>query len=143
MVPVFALSLYTGIELHIAGHGVDHEIWHNWAVLHVVVSLLFMTLGIFHVKSHWGWYKGLRTIGCKGKRKVVLLLSVVFVLVIVSGLSLLFFVDGANSLIGLLHYQIGIVVGVLGILHILKRKQLLCKGVVNHLFGKKKSYIGR
>lgn len=129
LVPVFALSIYTGIELHIAGHGMNHEIWHDWAVFHTMVSLLFIALGIVHIKSHWGWYKGLKIKDCIGKRKVVVLLSAVFVLIVVSGLSLLFFVDGKNSSIGLLHYKVGIIVSVLGMLHILKRKQLLYKGV--------------
>lgn len=66
---VFILSFYTGVELHIAGQGVDHESWHIWAIFHTNASLLFMILGIIHVKSHWAWYKGLRTVGCKGKRK--------------------------------------------------------------------------
>ena len=70
---VFILSFYTGVELHIAGQGVDHESWHIWAIFHTNASLLFMILGIIHVKSHWAWYKGLRTVGCKGNRKAVLL----------------------------------------------------------------------
>ena len=82
---VFILSFYTGVELHIAGQGVDHESWHIWAIFHTNASLLFMILGIIHVKSHWAWYKGLRTVGCKGKRKAVLLLSIVFLLAVVSG----------------------------------------------------------
>lgn len=130
LVPAFILSLYTGIELHIAGHGIEHEVWHNWAVFHTIVSLLFMVLGGIHIKSHWGWYKGLKTIGCKGKRKVVILLSLVFVSVAVTGILLLLFVDGANSAVGLLHYKIGIVMGVLGAMHILKRKRFLYKGFI-------------
>lgn len=141
LIPVFVLSFYTGIELHLAEHGIGHETWHNWAVFHTIASLLFMILVGIHVKSHWGWYKGLKTIGCKGKRKIVLILSVIFALTVVSGLSLLLFVDGANSSIGLLHYKVGIVTGVLGVLHILKRKQILYKGVSSHVFGKKKRKI--
>lgn len=57
LVPVFILSFYTGVELHIAGQGVDHESWHIWAIFHTNASLLFMILGIIHVKSHWAWYK--------------------------------------------------------------------------------------
>ena len=92
-----------------------------------------MILGIIHVKSHWAWYKGLRTVGCKGKRKAVLLLSIVFLLAVVSGILLVFFVDGANSSLGLWHYRIGIFVSVLGVLHILKRKRGLYKGVRRHV----------
>ena len=136
LVPVFVLSLYTGIGLHLAGHGTDHETWHQWGVFHVIVSLLFMTLAAIHIKSHWGWYKGVKTKGCKGKRRAVSLLTLLFALAVVSGLSLLFWVDGANSTVGLLHYKTGIAAGVLGALHLLKRKRLLCKGVANHVFRK-------
>lgn len=133
---VFILSFYTGVELHIAGQGVDHESWHIWTIFHTNTSLLFMILGIIHVKSHWAWYKGLRTVGCKGKRKAVLLLSIVFLLAVVSGILLVCFVDGANSSLGLWHYRIGIFVSVLGVLHILKRKRGLYKGVRRHVLGK-------
>ena len=79
------------------------------------------------------WYKGLKTVGCKGKRKAVLLLSIVFLLAVVSGILLVCFVDGANSSLGLWHYRIGIFVSVLGVLHILKRKRGLYKGVRRHV----------
>lgn len=78
LIPLFILSLYTGIKLHIAGHHANHEIWHNWTVFHTIASLLFTIFGIVHIKSHWGWYKGLKTTGCKGKKKVVLLFSITF-----------------------------------------------------------------
>ena len=136
LVPVFVLSFYTGIELHVAGQNVSHEVWHYWAVFHTAVSLLFMMVVGIHVRSHWGWYKGLKKAGCRGKKKVVLLLSIVFLLVVVSGLSLLLFIDGANSWMGLLHYKIGIVVGILGVLHLLKRKRIFFKGVSTHVFGR-------
>ena len=135
LIPLFTLSLYTGIELHVAGHGSDHGIWHNWAVFHTITSLLFSLLGMIHVKSHWAWYKGLKTAGCRGKRKVVLILSVVFVSIIITGILLLFWVAGANSPIGLLHYKIGIVMGVLGVLHLLKRRRYLYNGFIANLIG--------
>ena len=123
LIPLFILSLYTGIKLHIAGHHANHEIWHNWTVFHTIASLLFTIFGIVHIKSHWGWYKGLKTTGCKGKKKVVLLFSI--------------FVDGANSPTGLLHYKIGIATGVLAILHILKRKHFLYSGFKTNIIAKK------
>ena len=93
--------------------------------------------GIVHNKSHWGWYKGLKTTGCKGKKKVVLLFSITFALVIITGILLLLFVDGANSPTGLLHYKIGIATGVLAILHILKRKHFLYSGFKTNIIAKK------
>ena len=93
--------------------------------------------GIVHIKRHWGWYKGLKTTGCKGKKKVVLLFSITFALVIITGILLLLFVDGANSPTGLLHYKIGIATGVLAILHILKRKHFLYSGFKTNIIAKK------
>ena len=54
LLAVAAFSAYSGIELHVAGHGDVHEIWHNWAVVHVITSLLFLIFGIVHVKMHIG-----------------------------------------------------------------------------------------
>lgn len=128
LIPLFILSAYTGIELHIAGHGSNHEIWHNWAVFHVVMSFLFFIVGIFHVTIHWGWYKGFINNGIGRKSKITLTLSVVFVFVVATGIILLC-IDGANSNIGLWHYKTGILVGVISIGHILKRIPILRKSL--------------
>ena len=50
LIPAFILSAATGIGLHIAGHGEEHQLWHNWAVAHIVASLAFLISGIWHVK---------------------------------------------------------------------------------------------
>lgn len=128
LIPLFILSAYTGIELHIAGYGSNHEIWHNWAVFHVVMSFLFFIMGIFHVTTHWGWYKGLINNGIGKKSKITLTLSVVFVFVVVTGIILLC-INGANSNIGLWHYKTGILVGVISIGHILRRISILRKSL--------------
>lgn len=124
LIPLFTLSAYTGIELHIAGHGNNHEIWHNWAAFHVVMSLLFFVALILHVTTHWGWYKGLLNNGIGKKSKITLALSVVFMFVVVTGLILLC-IDGANSNMGLWHYKTGILAGAISIGHILKRISIL------------------
>ena len=71
LIVVFIVSAISGVGLHIAGHGNCHEIWHNWAVFHVVGSVLFLVAIIFHVATHWGWYKGIikKGIGRKSKEK--------------------------------------------------------------------------
>ena len=93
---VFILSAFSGIKLHIAGHGNDHEQWHHWAVFHVLTSLLFFIAVLFHITTHEGWYKGLIRNGISKKSKVTVVLSVVFLLVTVTGVALLG-VNGANS----------------------------------------------
>ena len=128
LIIAFVLSACSGIELHIAGHGNSHEVWHNWAVFHVLTSFLFFVAAIFHITTHWGWYKGIIKNGLGKKSKITVVLSVVFFLVSVTGIILLG-VDGANSYIGLLHYKIGIVTIVLCIGHLLKRISLLRKSL--------------
>lgn len=105
LVFVFVLSAFSGIGLHIAGHGNSHEVWHNWAVFHVLTSFLFFVAAIFHITTHWGWYKGTIKNGLGKKSKITGVLSVVFLLVSVTGIILLG-VNGANSDIGLLHLSL-------------------------------------
>lgn len=87
LIPAFVLSAYTGIELHLAS-GADHDLWHNWAVAHIVTSLLFLIGGILHVQMHWGWYKGIAQKGLGKRSRVTLALSLAFAFVVASGLIL-------------------------------------------------------
>ena len=128
LIIAFMLSTLSGIGLHIVGYGNNHELWHNWAVSHVLTSFLFFITVISHLSTHWGWYKGIIKNGLGKKSKITVVLSVVFFLVSVTGIILLG-VDGANSYIGLLHYKIGIVTIVLCIGHLLKRISLLRKSL--------------
>lgn len=128
LVFVFVLSAFSGIGLHIAGHGINHELWHNWAVFHVLTSFLFFAISIFHITTHRGWYKGIIKNGLGKKSKITVVLSVAFFLVSVTGIILLV-VNGTNSYIGPLHYKIGIVTIVLCIGHLLKRIPLLRKSL--------------
>lgn len=124
LVPVFILSLYTGVKLHLASHhGVISAHIQQWTVAHVLVTLLFLILILLHVWSHWGWYRALKN-GCKGKKKVVLLLSLLFLIVALTGIYL-FFIHTSQNHVGLLHYRFGIALGILAFLHILKRRKFL------------------
>lgn len=125
---VFVLSAYSGIALHKAGHGNNHEIWHNRAVFHALTSFLFLVTAIFHVATHRGWYRGIIKNGIGRKSKVTVVLSIVFLAVSVTGIVLLG-VNGPNSRIGLWHYKIGIVTGLFSIGHILKRLPALRKSI--------------
>lgn len=128
LVPLFILSAYTGIELHIAGHSNSHEIWHNWAVFHVIASLPFLVVVIFHIITHWNWYKGIISRGMGQKSKVTLWLSAIFTFVAITGIILLN-VKGANSPIGLWHYKIGVLTSLFSIGHIFKRIPVLRKSL--------------
>lgn len=128
LVFVFALSAFSGIGLHIAGQDDNHEVWHNWAVAHVVTSFLFFMAVVFHIATHWGWYKGTFRNGIGKKSKITAVLSVLFLLVSATGFILLG-VSGENSDIGLWHYRIGIAATILSVGHILKRKHTLRKSL--------------
>lgn len=128
LVFVFGLSAFSGVGLHIAGHGYNHELWHNWAVGHILTSIIFFIAAICHITTHWGWYKGLVKNGIGRKSKLTIALSVIFLLASVTGFILLG-VNGANSDIGLLHYKIGIIVICSSVGHILKRIQSLRKSL--------------
>lgn len=118
----FVASAVTGIGLHIAGHGTGYEVWHNWAVVHVLSSLLWLKSGTLHIKRHWRWYKAIASNGIGRKSRIALVLSVVFLIVSVSGIVLLTCVDGANSDVGQWHYRLGILLIAFSSIHIAKRK---------------------
>lgn len=128
LVPVFILSVYSGFGLHIAGHGDNHEVWHNWAVFHVLVSVLFLIAIILHVATHWGWYKWIIKNGIGRKNKATVVLSIMFLLVSATGFLLLG-VEGANSSLGLWHYKIGIVMTIMAIGHIIRRLSFFSKSL--------------
>lgn len=128
LMPLFILTTYTGIELHIAGHSKSHEIWHNWAISHVIASLLLLVAVIFHIITHWSWYKGIISRGIGKKSKVTIWLSAIFTFVAITGVILLN-VEGVNSSIGLWHYKIGVLTSVFSIGHIIKRFNILRKSL--------------
>ena len=127
MIITFVPSICSGIGLHIAGHGTDHEVWHNWAVLHVFSSLLFLVAAIFHIKTHWSLYRSSVRSGMGHKSPVTAVLSVVFVFVVVTGVVLLG-IEGAGSSVGVWHYRTGIVVSILSVGQLQKRISLLRRG---------------
>ena len=122
----FLLCLASGIGLHAAGHGESHEVWHDWAVFHVLASLAMLILGKLHVQTHWAWYKGWFRNGLGKRSRVTVILSFLFLLTVLTGLALIL-VEGESSRIGLWHYKIALMMSVISIGHILKRLPLLKK----------------
>lgn len=128
LIVVFIVSAISGFGLHVAGQGSSHEIWHNWAVFHVLGSILFLIAAIFHVATHLEWYKGIIKKGIGRKSKVTAILSVIFLLLSVTGLALLG-INGANSLLGLWHYKIGVITIVVALGHVIKRLPVFRKSL--------------
>ena len=124
LIPISALSVATGIGFHIAGHGINHALWHAWAVAHSCVSLLFVLLAYAHIRAHWGWYSGWFKNGLGKKSRITAAVSLLFALLVLTGVALLG-IEGANSGIGLWHYRIGLVATLFFIGHTIKRFPIL------------------
>lgn len=124
----FVATTLSGFALHFAGHFSSHEVWHNWAVCHILASTAFIIFGGMHVHTHWGWYKGLISKGLGNRSRITAGLSLFFLAATITGLALLS-VDGANSGIGLWHYRVGILLTVIGIAHFAARFPILRKSI--------------
>ena len=130
MALLFVASIYSGFEIHYAGHFQSHEVWHNWSVVHVVANVLFLVISIIHIKQHWNWYKSLiKRTSSKKPRIVTILLSLLFATTILSSIYLLLFAKGEGTSAGFFHYVVGIIFGVLSIGHFVKRWKVLKKSI--------------
>lgn len=98
----------------------------SWSAIHKFVIVLFTLLMIYHTSIHWKWYKTVFTKHLTGKNKQVIILSVIFVLVAITGL-VPWFIDlygGAGTLRMLfieIHDKIALILIVFLILHLIKR----------------------
>lgn len=129
LIPSFIFCALTGIGLHIAGHWSHHGVWHSWAVYHVISSLLFLLGVVFHVKTHWGWYKSLFKNGLGKKSPETVVISAIFAVMFITGMVLLLIAEGGNTGIGLWHYKIGIASCLLVLWHVKKRINILKKSL--------------
>ncbi len=118
----FIATAITGIGLHVAGHGSSHEIWHNWAAAHVISSCVWLLALAPHIKRHIAWYRAIFSCVSFKKTWSTILLSIAFILLAATGFALLAFIDRANSIMGLRHYWLGILLIILTIAHIAKHK---------------------
>ena len=121
-------SLATGILTHFAGHFAEHDLWHNWSVVHSIVNVGLLIAVAMHIKQHLGWFKKLIKRSSL-KAKMAVFVTVAIMLVSFSGMYLLFFVEGQDSHAGLVHYWFGLIFAVLAILHLVRRLKVFRKGV--------------
>ena len=131
LIPVFAFIVYTGLKLHIAGHEQNyvHEVWSNWAKLHIISSITSLIFGWLHVKAHWAWYKKIFKKTKRKKSKSTTILSLIFLIEIITGIILIFFINGANSNVGMWHYRIGLAMILFILIHTINRFSIMMKGL--------------
>lgn len=121
-------SLASGILIHYAAHFESHDVWHNLSVLHFIVNIAFVIATIVHVKQHWVWFKGPFKKSSL-KKKITGFIAIAFLAASISGIYLLLFVNGQGSHAGLTHYWLGLIFGVLAILHLARRWHIFRKGI--------------
>ena len=98
----------------------------DWLVIHKFVIVFITLLMIYHVFVHWNWYKGVITKHLMGKHKLVIILTLLFLLVAVTGLVPWFIdlLDGSSVLRMLfieIHDKATLILIVFLTLHIIKK----------------------
>ena len=126
--PLGLLTILSGIGLHIAGHGSNHNTWEIWAVIHSVLSVSFTILLAYHIHTHWAWFKHVRRSTINRKRFMTTMLTMFSISTVFSGIALLA-IWGVNTQVGLLHYKIGISFALLMLIHGVKRIRIIEKAV--------------
>lgn len=97
-----------------------------WSTIHKSIIVLFLLLIIYHIYVHWKWYKGVITKHLIGKNRQVVILSVLFLLVAITGLIPWFFdLSGNISIFRIffieVHDKLTLILIVFLFLHIIKR----------------------
>ena len=121
------------VKYHMGNHGniaINDYVfginYQSWSAFHKVSIVILSLLMIFHVYHHWKWYKGVILKKLITKNQQVLILSSLFVLVAITGLTP-WFIDllkGDEVLRKLfieIHDKLAIILSVYLILHIIKR----------------------
>ena len=119
----------SGFLLHWAGHQDQHEVWHNWAVVHIFSTLIFTIIVGVHIYAHYRWYKSILKNGWQKKSKPTILLTLLMLLLVTTGNIILLKHQGANTDLGIKHYILGIGFTALCIGHLIKRAKRLIKGL--------------
>lgn len=103
----FLLTAASGFVLHRENAVAAHDVWHAWATAHTVAGLLFAFATVLHVRSHRCWFKGFARKACNRHRRTTTMLTLLFAILLVTGLILLP-VTGADSSLGRLHFAAGL-----------------------------------
>ena len=128
LVPLFLLTLVTGLALHGAGHAPGHADRQFWALFHLVSGAAFTLAGLLHVGMHRGWSGTLAPgVGCTSR--LTRLLSPLFAAALPTGTGLLLSRGGPPASMGLMHYKTGLVMGLVAFLHLGKRFRTLLRGL--------------
>lgn len=87
--PLGLFTILSGIGVHTAGHGDNHQIWEIWAVVHSIIAVSFSVLIAYHVHTHRTWFKALRRNTIFKKQPMTTMLSVACLVTMLSGITLI------------------------------------------------------
>lgn len=129
------------IRFHMGNHGniaLNENVfglnYQNWSLTHKISIVALTLLMIYHIYRHWKWYKVVITKKLIAKNQQVLILSLLFVFVAISGL-IPWFIDLMNGdeivrkLFIEIHDKLTIILTIYLILHIIKRLRWFVKTV--------------
>jgi len=135
---VFGIStafsgLLIQVKYHMGNHGdIDTSDtvfgigYYGWSDIHKIAIVILSLFMVFHVSLHWKWYKVVIKKRLIGKNLQVLTLSVVFLLVAITGLvpwfiGLLTGDEILRKAFMEIHDKLAIILAVYLILHVIKR----------------------
>lgn len=100
----------------------------DWSIAHKYAIVFFSLLMIYHIYTHWKWYKGIVKKRLIGKHIQVTALTLLAVLVAVTGLiPWIIDLSGANSILRLglieIHDKLALILVVFLILHLFQRRK--------------------
>jgi hypothetical protein len=102
--------------------------YHEWSVIHKITIVLFSLLMIYHFYTHWKWYKGVIKKNLINKNVQVIILSILFLLVALTGF-IPWFIDlsGNKNMLRFflieIHDKLTLVLIFFLVLHVVKRSK--------------------
>jgi hypothetical protein len=132
LIMVFS-GLLIQIKYHMGNHGgldFDRAVWgfchSDWSLIHKISVIIFSFFMVYHIILHWKWFKAVVAKRLITKNKLVISLSIVFVIVALTGYLpwLIKFSGGNDSLRKVfieIHDKIALILFVYLILHVSSR----------------------
>lgn len=82
------------VKYHMGNHGnipINDSVfginYHDWSVVHKISIVVLSLFAIYHIYQHWKWYKVVISKRLFAKNQQVLIFSLLFVLVAITGLT--------------------------------------------------------
>ncbi len=119
----YHIGNHGNIAINVNLFGINYQ---GWSTIHKITIVVLLALMIYHIYQHWKWYNAVITKKLITKKQQVLILSVLFLLVAITGLTPWFIdlLEGdkmPRKVFIEIHDKFAIVFSIYLILHIFKR----------------------